>query len=93
MISIFGAQQQMMSMGFSYVIYLWALISINLGIMNLLPFPGLDGWHFLVIIVEAITRRELPKKFKNIMSTIGMILLFGLMILVTCKDIIGLFIK
>ena len=93
MISIFGAQQQMMSMGFSYVIYLWALISINLGIMNLLPFPGLDGWHFLVIIVEEITRRELPKKFKNIMSTIGMILLFALMILVTFKDIIGLFIK
>lgn len=91
MIAIFGTQQQMMNMGFAYVINLWALISINLGIMNLLPFPGLDGWHFLVIIIESITRRELPKKFKNIMANVGMLLLFGLMILVTLKDIFSLF--
>ena len=91
MISIFTVQQQAMHSGFNVVIRLWALISINLGIMNLLPFPGLDGWHFLVLIVEGITRKELPKKFKTIMSNIGMIILFGLMILVTLKDIIGLF--
>ena len=79
------------SLGISYYFYLWGLISINLAVFNLLPFPGLDGWHFLVIIVESITRKELPKKFKNAMSTIGMLLLFGLMIVVTAKDIIGLF--
>ena len=80
-----------MSVSFGYVINLWALISINLGIMNLLPFPGLDGWHLLVTAIEGITRKELPKKFKNIVSTVGMILLFGLMIVILFKDIFMLF--
>ena len=92
MISIFQVQQDMMEMGIGYVINLWAMISINLGIFNLLPFPGLDGWHFLVIIIESITKKDLPKKFKEVMSTIGMILLFGLMIVITFKDVFMLFI-
>ena len=90
-ISMFELSTAVNSLGISYYFYLWGLISINLAVFNLLPFPGLDGWHFLVIIVESITRKELPKKFKNAMSTIGMLLLFGLMIVVTAKDIIGLF--
>ena len=90
-VSIFTVQQTQMSISFGYVIDLWALISINLGIMNLLPFPGLDGWHLLVTAIEGITRKELPKKFKNIVSTIGMILLFGLMIVILFKDIFMLF--
>lgn len=77
--------------GFGMYIYLWGAISVNLAIFNLLPFPGLDGWHLLVVIIEGIFRKEIPEKVKNIVSTIGMILLFGLMIFVTCKDIIGLF--
>ena len=90
-VSIFTIQQTQMSVSFGYVINLWALISINLGIMNLLPFPGLDGWHLLVTAIEGITRKELPKKFKNIVSTVGMILLFGLMIVILFKDIFMLF--
>ena len=91
MIQIFQVQSTMMEMGIGYVINLWAMISINLGIFNLLPFPALDGWHFLVIIIEGITKKELPKKFKETMATIGMVLLFGLMILITFKDIFALF--
>ena len=87
-ISMFDVSSTVTNMGFSYVLRFWGLISINLAVMNLLPFPGLDGWHLLVIIVESITRRELPKKFKTVMQTIGMILLFALMILITGKDII-----
>ena len=70
---------------------LWGMISVNLAIFNLLPFPGLDGWHLLVIIVEGITKKEIPSKVKNIVSTIGMILLFALMAVVFIKDIIGIF--
>ena len=91
MISIFQVQQDMMEMGIGYVINLWAMISINLGIFNLLPFPALDGWHFLVIAIEGITKKDLPQKFKETMSTIGMLLLFGLMIVITFKDIFMLF--
>ena len=77
--------------GISNYLFLWGLISVNLAVFNLLPFPGLDGWHFLVLTIEGITRKDLPKKFKNVMSMIGMILLFALMIVITFKDIFGLF--
>lgn len=86
-ITMFDVSSQVTSMGFPYYLRFWGLISINLAVMNLLPFPGLDGWHFLVIIIESITRKELPKKFKNIMQTVGMVLLFALMIIITFKDI------
>ena len=77
--------------GFGTFLFYWGLISVNLGIINLLPFPGLDGWHLLVIAVEGITRKEIPPKVKNIVSAVGILLLFALMILIVIKDIIGLF--
>ena len=90
-IAVFQVSSQASKLGLGYFVYLWGLISVNLGVFNLLPFPGLDGWHVLVITFEGITRKEMPKKAKMIMSTIGMLLLFGLMIIVSIKDIIGLF--
>ena len=90
-VAMFEISSQMNSMGISYYFYLWGLISINLAIMNFLPIPGLDGWHFVVLIFEGITKKEMPAKAKNIASMIGLFLLFGLMIAVTIKDIIGLF--
>lgn len=77
--------------GVAYFIELWAIISVNLAIFNLIPFPGLDGWHLLVVAIEGITRKKVPEKAKNIASYVGMILLFGLMFLIVIKDIIGLF--
>ena len=77
--------------GFGKFLMLWGLISVNLGIVNLLPFPGLDGWHLLVIAVEGMFRKEIPSKVKNIISFVGVAILFVLMILIVIKDIIGLF--
>ena len=74
--------------GFGLFLFYWALISVNLGIVNLLPFPGLDGWQFLVIIVEGITRKTIPTKVKSIVSAVGIGLLFILMILIIIKDLI-----
>lgn len=76
--------------GFGLFLFYWALISVNLGIVNLLPFPGLDGWQFLVTIVEGITRKTIPVKVKSIVSAIGIGLLFILMILIIIKDIVAL---
>ena len=90
-IAMFEVSSLAVDMGISYFFYLWGIISINLAVMNFLPIPGLDGWHFLVLIFEGITKKEMPSNAKNIASTIGLILLFGLMIIVTIKDIIGLF--
>lgn len=77
--------------GWGQYIYIWGLISVNLALFNLLPFPGLDGWHLLVIIIEGVTRKEVPKKFKNIATAVGMILLLGLILFITVRDIVGLF--
>ena len=90
-IAIVQQQMQISQLGFGYFLYFWGLISCNLAIFNLLPFPGLDGWHFLVLIIEGITKKDINPKGKAIMSTIGMLLLFGLMIAVTLKDVIKLF--
>lgn len=74
--------------GFGAFLWMWAVISVNLAIINLLPFPGLDGWHCLVTIIEGVTHNELPKKFKTIMSFVGFIILFALMIAIVIKDLI-----
>lgn len=77
--------------GFGRFLYIWAVISVNLGIVNLLPFPGLDGWHFLVTIVEGVAHKEIPAKVKNTMSAIGTILLLFLMVVILFKDIFTVF--
>ena len=73
--------------GFGLFLFYWALISVNLGIVNLLPFPGLDGWQLVVTAVEGIAHKEIPVKIKNIVSLIGIGLLFVLMILIIIKDL------
>jgi regulator of sigma E protease len=57
----------------------------------LLPFPGLDGWSLLVLAVEGISKKKMPTKVKNIISFVGLIILFAFMGLVLLKDVIGLF--
>lgn len=74
---------------YTFATYLsfWGLISVNLAIFNLLPFPGLDGWQLLVTAIEGATRKKIPNKFKQIMSVIGLGLLFVLMIAIVILDI------
>jgi len=72
--------------GLSALISLMVLISINLGILNLLPFPPLDGGHILVSAIEGIMGREIKMKYKEAAFRFGFFLLIFLMILVTVKD-------
>jgi RIP metalloprotease RseP len=76
---------------FSVYIQMWGLISVNLAVMNLLPIPGLDGWHILVTLTESVIRRKLPPAFKKWASRIGLIFVFGLMIVVLGLDILRIF--
>ena len=64
-----------------------ALITINLGIFNLLPLPALDGGRLLFILIEMIFRKPVPQKYEAIVHTAGFILLIGFMLLITAKDI------
>ena len=68
-------------------IFLWGLISVNLAIFNLLPFPGLDGWQLLVLIVEGISHKKIPDKVKNIVSFVGLVILLGFMAFILFKDV------
>ena len=74
--------------GWGKFIYLWGALSVNLAILNLVPFPGLDGWQLLVLAVEAIFRKKIPNKVKTIVSIVGIALLFAFMIALVVKDII-----
>lgn len=68
-----------------------ALLSIMLGVMNLLPIPALDGGHIVFTLYEMITGRKPSDKFLYVMQLIGMVLVFGLMILAFGNDIARLF--
>jgi regulator of sigma E protease len=68
-----------------------ALLSVMLGVMNLIPIPALDGGHILFTLYEIITRRKPSDKFLEVMQVIGMILIFALMILAFGNDIFKLF--
>ncbi len=72
---------------FSFV----ALITINLGIFNLLPIPALDGAHVLYTLIELVTRKKPPAKFITVVDTIGLIVLLGFMCIITFKDCTKLF--
>lgn len=77
-------------LGWKYLLMITAIISINLAIINLIPFPALDGGRMLFVGIEGVIRRRIPVKFFNIMNTIGFALLMLLMIVVTWKDIVKL---
>ena len=87
-IGIAGIIGDAADLGFTYLVMITAIISINLGIINLIPFPALDGGRILFVLVEGITRRRIPMKFANVANMIGFFLLMLLMIVVTYKDIV-----
>lgn len=70
-----------------YVIFLIAYLSINVGFINILPFPAFDGGHVLFLLIEAVLRRKVDSKIENICHMVGFVLIFLLMIAVTYNDI------
>ena len=76
---------------FQSLLDLVALIALNLGIFNMLPFPALDGGRFVFLLFELITRKKVPKSVEGTIHFIGLILLMGLMVAVTYKDVLKLF--
>ncbi|MGG7175992.1 M50 family metallopeptidase [Clostridium paraputrificum] len=75
-------------MGAWNLLYLVAFLSVSIAIFNLLPFPALDGGWTVILLIELITRRKVPDKVVGVLNTVGFMLLIGLMVLVTIKDII-----
>ncbi len=74
-------------LGWGYLLSFTALISLNLSIINLLPFPALDGGRLLFVMIEAVSRRRIPAKIFNAVNAAGFAFLIFLMILVTLHDV------
>ena len=75
-------------LGFTYLMQFVALISINLAILNIIPFPALDGGRLLFVGIEKIKGKPVSRKIENAINTAGFALLIMLMIYITTKDII-----
>jgi regulator of sigma E protease len=65
-----------------------ALINLHLGILNLFPFPALDGGRLALVVAEMIFRRRIPEKWEQYIHFIGFILLLSLLAAVTWKDLV-----
>ena len=73
-----------------YVLNLIALLTINLGVFNLLPFPALDGGRLFFMIVELIRRKPIPPEKEGTVHAIGMLLLLLLVVVISFNDIMRL---
>lgn len=79
--------------GWDHFLAMMALISINLGILNLLPIPVLDGGHIMFFTIEAINRRPLSLRSREIASYVGLILLLSLMVFAFKNDVVRYWLK
>jgi len=79
---------QAAKMGLIYLLQFTALLSLNLAIINILPFPALDGGRFLFLILEKIRGKAVQAKWENLIHNLGFLFLMGLVLLVTFGDVI-----
>ncbi|MBI5079453.1 RIP metalloprotease RseP [Candidatus Wolfebacteria bacterium] len=87
-IGIVKIASQAGTLGFVYLLQLLALISLNLAIINILPFPALDGGRLIFLAIEKIKGSPLNNKFEKITNAVGFALLIFLMLIITIKDIV-----
>lgn len=90
-VGIYSVVDSQAHQGMEALLYLVAYLSINVGIINLLPFPAFDGGRILFLFIEKIFRKPVSKNVENTIHSIGFMLIIGLLIYVTFNDIIKLF--
>jgi regulator of sigma E protease len=89
-IKIAQASAQSAESGFASFIGFVALLSMSLAVINILPFPALDGGHFVILIFEAVFRKPVSYKIQIVLQNVGFILLIALMLFVIYNDIISI---
>ena len=92
-VGIYSQTSQVSQMGFTYVLAFLAMISINLGIVNLIPIPGLDGGKVLLNLIEVVRGKPISEEHEAIVELVGFGILLLLIIAVTGNDIYRYFIK
>lgn len=82
---------QAAQLGILNLLYMFALLSVNIGIFNLIPFPALDGGRIFFLLIEIIRRKPIPAEKEGMIHFVGLVLLLLLMVFVTTSDIYKLF--
>ena len=90
-VGIYSIVDSQAQQGLEAILYLIAYLSINVGIINLLPFPAFDGGRILFLIIEKIFKKPVSKRVENIIHSIGFMLIIALLIYVTFNDVLRLF--
>lgn len=90
-VAIYEATSEAVQMGFDSYLYIIMVLSLNIGVVNLLPLPALDGGRSLIYFIEGIVGKKLPKNVENILMSVSFALIMLLFILVMFKDVMGLF--
>ena len=76
--------------GFTILLNIVVIISINLGVMNLLPIPALDGGHIFIYLIEVVRRKPMKQELEGLINFIGLVIMLALALLISIKDIITL---
>ncbi len=82
---------QAAQVGFSYLVQFVAMISVNLAVLNILPFPALDGGRLVLVVIEKVRNRALSHRIENGINAAGFAILLALMVAVTVRDVIRFF--
>ena len=89
-VGVFAITTEVAKTGILSLLNLVGIISVNLAILNIIPFPALDGGRLLFIIIEAICGKKIAPKFEAIVHAVGMVILLLAILAITIKDIRGL---
>lgn len=89
-VGIYSVVDSQAKLGLEAVLYLVAYLSVNVGVINLLPFPAFDGGRILFLFIEKIFRKPVSKNVENTIHSIGFMLIIGLLVYVTFNDVIRL---
>jgi len=92
-VGIYQVSKEVYKVGWVAVLQFMGILSINLAILNIMPFPALDGGRIAFLGIEKIIGKKKKNRIEGYVNTFGMIFLLGLMFLITVKDIIKLFVK
>ena len=92
-VGVVGVVEDVASQGFMSFLYIVAVLTINLGVFNLIPFPALDGGRFWFLAIEGVRGKPINRNIESYINFVGLMLLFALMIFITFKDILNLVFK
>ncbi|MDD2731146.1 MAG: RIP metalloprotease RseP [Candidatus Portnoybacteria bacterium] len=90
-VGIFSLTGQAAQLGFVYLLQLTVILSVNLAIVNIMPWPALDGGRLLFLLIEKIKGKPIKQTLERAINTVGFVLLILLMVLITLRDVIKIF--